>query len=251
MGRFESTVAFYDRYREPYPPDFFAEVAGRLRFTGTERLLDIACGPGMLAIGFAPYVAFCLGVDPEPGMLAAARELAKEAGVRLELIESRFEDLPVSAGPFQIATVGRALHWLDKDRAPAMIAQMVTSGGYILVCGALSVKAPENPWAAALRDLRRAWSDDADHPYNHTDADAWFANTPFRKLDEIAVTYQHRVTVASLIGRALSMSTTSPTVLGERRASFEATLRAALEPFVEEGTLAEEVHAQAQVFRRE
>jgi SAM-dependent methyltransferase len=251
MGRFESTVAFYDRYREPYPAEFFAEVAGRLRFAGSERLLDIACGPGMLAIGFAPYVASCVGVDPEPGMLAAARELAKEAGVRLELIESRFEDLAASAGPFQIATVGRALHWLDKDRAPAMIAQMVTSGGYMLVCGALSVKAPGNPWAAAVRNIRRAWSDDADHPYNHSDVDAWFANTPFQKLEEISVTYNHRVTVDGLIGRALSMSTTSPEVLGERREDFETTLRAALEPFAEDGTLAEEVHALAQVFRRE
>ena len=101
MGRFESTVAFYDLYREPYPAEFFAEVAGRLRFAGTERLLDIACGPAPLAIGFAPYVASCVGVDPEPGMLAAARELSGQAGARLELIESRFEDLPTSAGVFQ------------------------------------------------------------------------------------------------------------------------------------------------------
>jgi hypothetical protein len=47
------------------------------------------------------------------------------------------------------------------------------------------------------------------------------------------------------------MSTTSPAVLGERREDFETALRAALEPFAEAGTLAEEVHARAQVFRRE
>jgi SAM-dependent methyltransferase len=251
MGRFESTVAFYDLYREPYSPEFFAEVAARLRFDRTERLLDIACGPAMLAIGFAPYVASCVGVDPEPGMLAAARELAEEAGVRLELIESRFEDLPPSVGIFQIATVGRALHWLDRETAPLLIARLIASGGYMLVCGALSLQAPENPWAAALRDIRRAWSDDTDHPYNHTDVDAWFANTPFRKLEEISVTYHHRVTVDSLIGRALSMSTTSPAALGDRRAGFEAALRAALEPFAENGTVAEEVRARAEVFRRQ
>jgi SAM-dependent methyltransferase len=250
MGRFESTVAFYDRYREPYPPEFFAEAANRLRLQGTQRLLDIACGPAMLAIGFAKYVGSCVGVDPEPGMLAAARQLADEAGVRLELIESRLEDMSPSAGVFQIATVGRALHWLDRETAHPVIARLIPSGGYMLVCGALSVKAPENPWAAAVRDIRRAWSDDADHPYNHTDVDAWFANTPFHKLEEISVTYHHRVTADNLIGRALSMSTTSPAVLGERRADFEATMRAALEPFVEDGTVPEEVHARAQVFRR-
>jgi Arc/MetJ family transcription regulator len=47
------------------------------------------------------------------------------------------------------------------------------------------------------------------------------------------------------------MSTTSPEVLGERREAFEIALRAALEPFAEGGTLAEQVNARAQVFRRE
>lgn len=249
MGRFESTVAFYDLYREPYPPEFFAEVAGRLRFTGADRLLDIACGPAPLAIGFAPYVGTCVGVDPEAGMLAAARQLASEAGVRLELIESRLEDLPASAGLFQVATVGRALHWLDRDGAIAVLGRVIASGGYVLVCGALSVRGPENPWAKTFYDTRHAWSDQDEGRY-HIDVDAWFAESPFRKLEEISVNYHHRVTLDSLIGRALSMSTTSPAALGERRAGFENALRTVLEPFAEDGMLAEEVQARAQVWDR-
>ncbi|HEY7388680.1 MAG TPA: methyltransferase domain-containing protein [Bryobacteraceae bacterium] len=251
MGRYESSVAFYDRYREPYPPEFFAEVAGRLRFQGTERMLDAACGPAPLAIGFAPYVGSCVGVDPEPGMLAAARQLAINAGVRLELIESRLEDLPASAGVFEIATVGRALHWLDRKGAITVFERVLVSGGYVLICGALSAHGPENPWAKAFHDVRRQWSSDPDEGRYHIDVEAWFAESPFRKLEEISVSYHQRVALDSLIGRALSLSTTSPAVLGEHRASFEATLLAALKPFAEDGILEEEVHARAQVFRRE
>src|SRR5215472_14800232 len=94
MGRFATTVPYYNRYREPYPPSFFETVARRLSFTGTEQLLDIGCGPAPLAIGFGPYVGSCSGVDPEPAMLAAAREQAAQAGVRLALIEARIEHLP-------------------------------------------------------------------------------------------------------------------------------------------------------------
>ncbi|HLI85225.1 MAG TPA: methyltransferase domain-containing protein [Bryobacteraceae bacterium] len=250
MGRFESTVGFYDRYREPYPAEFFAEVAGRLGFQGMERLLDIACGPAPLAIGFAPYVRSAAGVDPEPSMLAAARRLAGEAGVQVELIESRLEDLPVQAGVFQIATIGRALHWLDREAALPVLERVIVSGGYMLVCGALSIYGPENPWAKAFHDLRHAWSEDPSDRRYRVDVDAWFMDSPFQKLEEISVTYRQSVALESLIGRALSMSTTSPAVLGERRAEFEAALRAALEPFAENGILAEEVRARAQVFRR-
>jgi SAM-dependent methyltransferase len=250
MGRYESSVAFYDRYREPYPAEFFAEAALRLRFTGTERLLDAACGPAPLAIGFAQYVGSCVGVDPEPGMLAAARQLASKAGVRLELIESRLEDLPAPAGIFEIATVGRAIHWLDRNGAIAAFERVIVSGGYVLICSALAAKAPKNPWARVFHDIRRKWSSEPDERRYHIDVDAWFAESPFRKMEEIQVNYRHRVTLDGLIKRALSMSTTSPAVLGERREDFETALRAALELFAEDGTLEEQVHARARVFRR-
>lgn len=42
-------------------------------------MLDIGCGPAPRAIGFAPYVASCDGVDPEPAMPAAASAQASVA----------------------------------------------------------------------------------------------------------------------------------------------------------------------------
>jgi SAM-dependent methyltransferase len=79
MGRFASTVEFYARYREPYPPEFFQKVAEQIGLRGDETLLDVGCGPGMLAIGFAPFVGSCTGLDPEPLMIAAARSAARRA----------------------------------------------------------------------------------------------------------------------------------------------------------------------------
>jgi len=44
-------------------------------------LLDIGCGPGLLAIDFAPFVGSCTGLDPESAMIEAAKVAAVEAGV--------------------------------------------------------------------------------------------------------------------------------------------------------------------------
>jgi hypothetical protein len=57
------------------------------------------------------------------------------------------------------------------------------------------------------------------------------------------------VTIPDLIGRALSLSTTSPAVLGERRLAFEEALREALEPVSVGGIFDEEVTAVATILR--
>ncbi|HEV2162200.1 MAG TPA: class I SAM-dependent methyltransferase [Stellaceae bacterium] len=115
MGRFETTAQTYAAHREPYPPEFFSAVAGALKLDGREALIDLGTGPGLLALGFAPYVGRIVGVDPEPAMIAEARRAAAAARVEFRLLEGRAEDVPANLGPFDLVTIGRALHWLDRD----------------------------------------------------------------------------------------------------------------------------------------
>ena len=70
-----------------------------------------------------------------------------------------------------------------------------------------------------------------------------------RKAEEIEVAETHKVTIPDLIGRALSLSTTSPEVLGDRRPDFEAAMREALEPLSVNGVFNEKVTAIATILR--
>lgn len=250
MGRFASTVPFYARFREPYPPDFFSTVAARLALDRGVRLLDAGCGPGLLAIGFAPYVGPCTGVDPEPDMIRAARAAANAAGVELRLIEGRLEDLPEAAGAFDIVTIGRALHWMDREAAIAALDRVLTQRGVVVTCGARTAKTEANPWLAPYDQVRRAWAEDRGARRYEIDHDAWFASSGFQVADEITLPHQHRVTIPDLIGRALSKSNTSPQVLGNRQRAFESALRSALAPYAVDGFLNEEIIAVATVMRR-
>src|SRR5271156_4343809 len=118
MGRFASTVAYYENARPPYGAAFFAAVARELGFNRSQRLLDIGAGPGLLAIGFAPYCGAVVGVDPEPAMVEAARSAGARAGVAVEFIDGRFEDLAAGLGAFDVVTIGRAIHWLAPRPRP-------------------------------------------------------------------------------------------------------------------------------------
>jgi SAM-dependent methyltransferase len=142
MGRFASTVNFYARYREPYPPEFFKKCAEQIALHGDEILLDIGCGPGLLAIGFAPFVRRCTGLDPEAGMIAAARTAAAETGVELSLIHGRIEEFPTTQ-TYDVITIGRALHLMERSAALPVLEQIACDSGRILICGASGVEAPE------------------------------------------------------------------------------------------------------------
>jgi SAM-dependent methyltransferase len=249
VGRFDSTVPFYTRYREPYPASFFREVAGREGLAGDERLIDIGCGPGSLAIGFAPYVKSCVGVDIETEMLAAARVEAARAGVHLDLIQARIEDLPADIGRFQAVSIGRALHWFDRDQAIAVLERIVDVNGWIAICGTKSYSAAGREGIGKYHDVRRAWSSDPAEKRYHIDLEEWFRGSRFSKVENIEVTKTQQVTIADLIGRALSLSTTSPEVLGDRRQDFEAAMRGALKPLSVDGVFDERVTAMATILR--
>jgi SAM-dependent methyltransferase len=247
MGRFASTVPFYARCREPFPPAFFFTVAESLALRRDMRLLDAGCGPGLLAIGFRPYVGSCVGVDPEPGMIRAAQAAASEAGVQVRLIEGRLEDLSETLETFDLVTIGRALHWMNRAGTLRVLDRVLAAGGAIISCGS---KVEANPWLKAYEEIRSAWASDQDERRYQIDHDAWFAGSRFRVVDGITVRHHHRVTVDDLIGRALSKSNTSPETLGGRQHPFEAALTEVLKPFAADGFLDEEIVSVATVIRR-
>lgn len=150
MGRFATTAALYEKFRPPYPPDFFREVARQLSLSKHSALIDIGTGPGLLALGIAPYVGRITGVDPEPAMLAAAKAAAARAGVTFTLIEGRAEDLPDDIGGFDLVTIGRALHWMERSTLGPLLERLVAPGGSVAVCASFSATDGRNAWLEGL-----------------------------------------------------------------------------------------------------
>ncbi len=249
MGRFATTVPFYSRYRELYPPAFFEAIAARLQFSGSEHLADIGCGPAPLAMGFSSFVASCTGIDPEPAMLDAAREQAARAGVTLNLLQASIETLHETVERFDIVTIGRALHWMEPTATLRVLERIVVEGGSILVCGASPPPGPSNPWLEPYNQIRSKWVNHTGEQRYSADAEQRFSGSRFSLVDRIVATANHLVTIDELVRRSLSRSTTSPQVLGERLAEFKQALAEALRPFARDGLVYEQIEATARIFR--
>lgn len=256
MGRFATTVDLYEQFRPPYPPAFFREVAQRLALSKEQALIDVGTGPGVLALGFADYVGRIVAVDPEPKMLAAARQAVERAGREVTLIESRAEDLPADIGRFDLVTIGRALHWLDQSMLGALFERLVAPDGAVAICASSSASAGRNPWIEEYAAARREWSDKALWSQSrsgqrvHRALSAVLEGTPFRAAEVIEVESTKETTVADLAQRMLTFSSSSPAALGDKVEPMLRDVEARLMPASRNGVLTEIVISTAQIARR-
>ena len=113
-----------------------------------DRLLDVACGPGLVVCAFAPHVREATGIDMTPAMLERARRLSAEKG--LTNVGWQYGDvhsLPYDEASFTIVTTRFSFHhFLDPTAVLREMVRVCAPGGCILV---VDDYASENPVKAA------------------------------------------------------------------------------------------------------
>jgi SAM-dependent methyltransferase len=256
MGRFATTAELYEQYRPPYPAEFFRAVAQKLALSRQQTLIDLGTGPGPLALGFAPFVGRVVGVDPEPAMLAAARASAERAGADVSFLEGRAEDLPEDVGGFDVVTIGRALHWMDRNALGPLFARLVAPGGTIVVCASFTSRDGRNLWLADYDAARRAWSDEkllreaSKGEQTHRNLAEVLGPAGFGVAETVSVETTHEVSASDLARRVLTFSPSSPAALGDRVDAMLADIEARILPFSRDGILAETLVSWSVIARR-
>ena len=72
-----------------------------------DRVLDVACGTGLVSFALAPHAREVVGIDISPGMLAKAREIRHRRAVRhVHFTLGKAEHLPFQDGEFDAVAVG-------------------------------------------------------------------------------------------------------------------------------------------------
>jgi len=256
MGRFATTAELYEQYRPPYSAEFFQAMAQKLALSKQHALIDLGTGPGLLALGFAPYVGRVVGVDPEREMLAAARAAAARAGADVVFVEGRAEDLPETIGGFDVVTIGRALHWMDHNALGPVFARLVAPGGAIVVCATFASRDGRNPWLADYDAARRAWSDEkllrdaSKGEQTHRNLAEVLGPAGFGVTETVSVETTHEVSASDLAQRVLTFSPTSPAALGQKVDAMLADIETRLAPYSRDGVLVETLVSWANVARR-
>ncbi len=100
-----------------------------------DRVLDIACGPGLVSCTFAPGAAHVTGLDMVPAMLERARVLQEKKGLsNLDWKQGTATSLPFSEGEFEaVITRFSFHHYLDPETALREMKRVCKPSGIVLV----------------------------------------------------------------------------------------------------------------------
>jgi trans-aconitate 2-methyltransferase len=149
-----------------------SDAVARLAFTGTERVLDVGCGDGFITRSIAGMVSggYVVGVDPSPGMIAAAHAIPADAQAGPWFVRADVRRLPFGE-QFDVVVSFNALHWVPEQRqALAEIATVAHPGARVLiqvVCAGERTSLESVAMAISRRPAWAAWFDGFTAPYVH------------------------------------------------------------------------------------
>ena len=128
----------YEDYQVAYQFRPFArDLVMRAAVRPDERVLDIACGTGVVARLIAPFVGSTgsiIGLDLSPSMLAVARECAETEGVVVDWREGDATALPFDDASFDLALNQQGLQYIpDKPAALREMRRILAPGGRAFV----------------------------------------------------------------------------------------------------------------------
>lgn len=253
---FLGSAPYYLQGRPPYASTLAATLRDTLALDGRQRVLDVGCGPGTLALELAPYVAEVVGVDPDAGMLEEAQKRAAGIGItNASWLQVRAEEIPKTLGPFRAVTFGQSFHWVDQPLVAAKMRDMLEPGGAFVHVA--EVKTPMRdrgplphpaPPYLEIRSLITTWlgpvaragqgtlpkgSPNTEEPVLAAAGFLGPARLHLRHAGPLLRTED------DLVAWVWSLSGSAPHLFGTRRGEFETELREVLRHATPEGVFAE------------
>lgn len=241
-GAFAGTAEDYATFRPPYPPAFLALLLAR---AGIERgcaLLDIATGPGRIALDLAPRFERVVAIDLEPEMIDVAKRRAAGRGTdNVQWLVGRAEELELADGSFDLITIGEAFHRVEQAVVVANAFRWLRHGGGFASMTMGGRFLEDEPWQLVVREVRHRWMTRAfpegvgtvlpGGVEDQAGREAVLLAAGFVDLEVHQLEERRSATADEIIGYLASSSTCSRHVLGADFPGWESDIRTALAEF--------------------
>lgn len=228
---FAGTAEVYAQCRPPYPRTLFDDLRNRAGTTGQGRLLDLAGGPGRVALPLAPHFREVWAQDLEPEMVAVGRRLAQERGLtNVTWVVGRAEEFEGPPASFEMITISEAFHRLDQRLIARRSMDWLVPGGCLVTMGVTVLKG-HAPWQIAVEEVKAKWKTDAPGAKYYPEISSVQTHEEvvqaagFVEVKSYDFPTPYVWTIDSIIGMLNSSSGYSKRVLGDKADAFATDLR--------------------------
>ncbi len=251
--RFRSAAQYYLSGRPSYSSLLIRRVVELCALNSTHKMLDLGSGPGQLAVAFAPFVGEVIALDPESEMLRVGRENAF-GHFKIKFVLGGSYDLGPRFGRFQVATIGRAFHWMDRPATLKLLDSMVESDGAVILFDS-HPEVSGNSWHKSYeRLLERYAKGDIERQKRRSPEwlkhEAILLGSPFHQIEHLSIVERRFTAVERFVDRALSLSCTSRGRLGAKADEMAKEIQQLMTGYASGGEVAEIVESTALVARR-
>jgi ubiquinone/menaquinone biosynthesis C-methylase UbiE len=250
---FEGAARQYAQYRTKYPPAVYEKLAQIFNLNGRGQLLDLGCGPGLIAISLQNLFEEVVAIDPDPEMLKEAKQQANSAGItNITWLEQGAEFLDSSLGTFKLVTIGRAFHWMDRELVLQRIYERLDDdGGLALLDTNENPWESSHPWKQATIKVVKKWLGEQRRTGKRGEGVWNYPDPPHEKVIASAfarqvlyeVSYEQSWTISSYIGYLYTTAFALKIFFGDNAEAFEADLREALLEVEPSGQFTEIINA--------
>lgn len=233
---FSGTAEAYARFRPPYPQALIDDLMERTGKAHNGRLLDLACGPGRVALAMAHAFDEVWANDLESEMLEVGKLEAARRGVsNVRWLLGRAEDVDAPSVSFDLVTIGDAFHRLDQARVVEKALRWLKPGGHIAILGSDGILNAHEAWQKVVTELAQkrsvrafpnGWAPGAANQPSHQES--ILRQAGFADITAHTFSVPYTWTIDSIIGYLRSTSVCSNRILGDDAAAFDAELTAKL-----------------------
>ncbi len=237
--RFSGLAENYALYRPDYPDEAIDYIIEKGKLDKSSTVADIGCGTGISSRLLAARGISVVGIEPNPDMLAQARQHAQEFDTaaqqgQLEFREGKAEATGLADASVDLVLSAQAFHWFDKEKALKEFHRLLKYGSY---CALMWNERDElGEFTRSYGDLIRLLSDAASVEVPRGRAGyALLACDLFEEGMVKEFMHQQTLTEEGLLGRAFSTSYVPRS--GENRIKLEEELKALFDRFAQGGTV--------------
>ena len=143
-GRWQRAAAVYEATFASATHPFIDALLDTAQVTSGTRLLDIACGPGILSAAIAKSARDVVAFDLTPEMLKKATQRCSEAGLaNVSFREGNAAELPFADAAFDAVVTRLSVHHFDRPgRVMSEIFRVLRPGGRFVIADVISSEQP-------------------------------------------------------------------------------------------------------------